>query len=111
MATLAPGGRITREVVDEERDRLEYAWACASDDAYPNLSRVMTREQIEELDVFDQIQLEGVLKVCSTCDSLSDVGRTLFASSRAKRASTNDSDRIRKYLAKFGLTWSAIKGG
>lgn len=111
MATLAPGGRITCEVVDEERDRLEYAWACASDDSYQNLSRVMTRERIEGLDVFDQIQLEGVLKVCNECESLSDVGRTLFASSRAKRASTNDSDRIRKYLAKFGLTWSAIKGG
>ena len=30
-------------------------------------------------------------------------GRELFAASRAKKASSNDADRLRKYLARFGL--------
>lgn len=30
---------------------------------------------------------------------------TLFAASRRRRSSTNDADRLRKYLARFDLTW------
>ena len=40
--------------------------------------------------------------------SLSEAGRTLFAASRTQRTSTNDSDRLRKYLAKFGLDWASL---
>lgn len=111
MATLAPGGRITREVVDEEQHRLEHAWGGSGGGDHPGLSRVMSREQIESLDLFDRIQLDAVLGVCADCDSLSEAGRRLFAASRSKRTSTNDSDRIRKYLGKFGLSWSAIRDG
>ena len=109
MATLAPGGRITLEVVDEECHRLQHAWACSSDDSHPALSRALPADQVESLDLFDRMQLEAVLKVCSDCETLSDAGRTLFAASRSKRSSTNDSDRIRKYLAKFGLAWADLR--
>jgi sigma54-dependent transcription regulator len=39
----------------------------------------------------------------------SEAGRTLFAASRAARASTNDADRVRKYLARYGLTLQEIQ--
>ena len=40
--------------------------------------------------------------------SLSAAGRLLFASSRAQKQSTNDADRLRKYLARHELSWAAI---
>jgi transcriptional regulatory protein RtcR len=40
---------------------------------------------------------------------LSEAGRELFAVSRASKTSVNDADRLRKYLAKFGVTWEAIR--
>jgi transcriptional regulatory protein RtcR len=41
---------------------------------------------------------------------LADAGRRLFAQSRLEKATANDSDRLRKYLKKFDLTWEQIKG-
>jgi len=35
--------------------------------------------------------------------------RELFAVSRTQRASTNDADRLRKYLARFGLDWEQVR--
>jgi transcriptional regulatory protein RtcR len=32
--------------------------------------------------------------------------RHLFAASRKLRTSTNDADRLRKYLARFDLAWA-----
>lgn len=52
----------------------------------------------EKFDLFDRIQLKGVLKVCSESKNLSDAGRKLFALSRLEKASSNDSDRLKKYL-------------
>jgi transcriptional regulatory protein RtcR len=67
-----------------------------------------TPEQLAELDLFDRMQLQSVLTVCMQCKSLSEAGRKLFAVSRSQRGSTNDSDRLRKYLAKFGLEWGNL---
>jgi transcriptional regulatory protein RtcR len=41
---------------------------------------------------------------------LSAAGRMLFTASRARKASSNDADRLRKYLARFGLDWQTIAG-
>lgn len=38
----------------------------------------------------------------------SEAGRILFAKSRQLRKSTNDADRLRKYLARFKLNWADI---
>jgi sigma54-dependent transcription regulator len=37
-----------------------------------------------------------------------DAGRTLFSVSRQRRTTSNDADRLRKYLARFGLTWVGL---
>ena len=61
------------------------------------------------LDLFDRLQLRAVIAVCRQADSLSDAGRRLFDRSRLAKASANDADRLRKYLARFGLDWQAIR--
>ena len=63
----------------------------------------------DDLDRFERVQLEDVVNVCVAARSLSDAGRILFAASRAKKASINDADRLRKYLARFGLTFPQVQ--
>ena len=111
MATLAPGGRITRRQVEAEIARLRRArGATAADGAVTDLvDRVLLgRDAPRRLDRFDRVQLEDVLRVCRASSSLSEAGRALFASRARKKASANDADRLRKYLARFGLDWQTV---
>jgi len=107
MATFSPKGRIDVAGVEAEIARLRRLWpgASASDDG---LAALMTPEAIAQLDGFDRVQLAHVVQICRASRSLSEAGRTLFAASRTQRASTNDADRLRKYLARFGLSWGDI---
>ncbi|MEZ6015131.1 MAG: RNA repair transcriptional activator RtcR [Planctomycetota bacterium] len=113
LATLADGGRITRALVTEERARLVHAWARLAEpgatasgaSAYPNVDAHLPHSSI---DLFDRAQLEAVLRVCLTARTLSEAGRDLFAVSRAAKSSSNDADRLRKYLARFGLSFESI---
>ncbi len=107
MATLAPGGRITTAEVAEEIDRLRQLWAATpphgvEDDPLAGLA-------LGELDLFDRVQLAEVVRVCRSSPSLSAAGRRLFAVSREGRSSVNDADRLRKYLARFGLEWATVR--
>lgn len=99
MATLAEQGRITLALVGEEIARLQAGWQTAG--VAPDA----------EIDLFDQRQLETVLEVCRRSASLSEAGRELFAFSRLKKANPNDADRLRKYLARFDLSWERVRGG
>lgn len=72
------------------------------------LEELLSFERLALIDPFDRVQLKYVVEVCRQSATLSDAGRTLFAASRAQRRSTNDADRLRKYLAKFDLDWAAI---
>jgi transcriptional regulatory protein RtcR len=71
---------------------------------------VLGAEAARALDRFDRVQLADVLAVCREAPTLSAAGRALFASSRAKKSSVNDADRLRKYLARFGLDFAAARG-
>jgi transcriptional regulatory protein RtcR len=113
MSTLAPGARIDRATVDEEIDRLRATWASTT--PLPRDARALPEDDpVSDLlgdtpiDRFDQVQLAEVIRVCRASRSLSDAGRTLFAASRAQRTSINDADRLRKYLARFGLDWERV---
>jgi transcriptional regulatory protein RtcR len=70
---------------------------------------VLPTERLGELDVFDRVQLEAVLRVCAASASMSEAGRRLFSVSRTRKASSNDADRLRKYLARFGIAWSDLR--
>ena len=109
MATLAPGGRIDVPTVDDEITRLERSWqshAVQSEDTL--LTTFLEEDGMAQLDRFDRSQLCDVIRVCRESRSLSDAGRTLFAVSRTKKAKPNDADRLRKYLARFGLDWQTV---
>jgi transcriptional regulatory protein RtcR len=58
--------------------------------------------------LFDRAQLDFVIQICLESRTLSDAGRRLFGVSRAKKTSTNDADRLRKYLNRFGLEWTHL---
>lgn len=106
MATLADNGRIDEAQVEEEIHRLRYAWALTvePDEPLPLLDDEL------ELDLFDRVQLKAVIDVCRSAQSLSDAGRRLFGVSRRNKATPNDADRLRKYLARFGIEWKQING-
>jgi transcriptional regulatory protein RtcR len=114
MATLAQGGRITREDVDEELERLRAQWtkstAPGAGSAVDLVAEVLGPQLAAELDRFDRVQLADVIAVCRQARSLSEAGRVLFAQSRARKQSTNDADRLRKYLTRFGLGWDDVSG-
>ncbi len=108
MATLSGGGRISVEVVEEEIERLRQAWDdTAGPAAEDRVSGLLGPEEVSAMDLFDRVQLDHVLAVCARSRSLSDAGRTLYGASRGRKASTNDADRLRKYLARFGIDWAA----
>lgn len=125
MATLAPGGRIDTATVEEELQRLRADWQAAersqSDTGLssrdPNsgardqqlLDSVLGPELASELDRFDALQLAEVLRICLHAPTLSAAGRLLFDRSRRRRKSTNDADRLRKYLARFDLDFNSVK--
>lgn len=115
LATLAPQGRIQTEQVAAEIERLKWLWAEEADsddlvskrssekaDNYPD------KIDWENLDLFDQLQLQSVIDECRKHQNMAQAGRALFHVSRNSRAKTNDSDRLRKYLQKFGLEWGDI---
>ncbi|MBT9557121.1 MAG: sigma 54-interacting transcriptional regulator [Myxococcales bacterium] len=120
MATLAPSGRIDEATVDHELGRLRESWRrrvkpspsgplAADSPEYDR--RITALLEGRTLDRFDEVQLIDVLRVCLSSPSLSEAGRRLFAVSRQERTSTNDADRLRKYLARFGLDFEAIRRG
>lgn len=110
MATLSPKGRIDVDCVDKEIERLRRLWSGQADNAADILSEILSDEQIVELDLFDRVQLTETIRICRASRSLSEAGRTLFNASRARRSSSNDADRLRKYLGRFDLEWSVVNG-
>ncbi len=110
MATFAKGGRIGVDQVESEIARLEKQWQPAQAQTDHSLLYEILGEKAVEIDLFDQVQLNEVVKVCRQSHSLSAAGRTLFAQSRLKKKQSNDSDRLRKYLNKFDLSWEEVGG-
>jgi transcriptional regulatory protein RtcR len=112
LATLAEGGRISLAGVEEEIVRLEAAWQREHGGAAADpLAELLSAEALAELDRFDRVQLADVVRVCRASRSLAEAGRELFAASRARKKQPNDADRLRKYLARFGLDFARLRGG
>lgn len=110
MATLAEGGRITLDVVEDEITRSSRRQAKATGITGETcLASLLGEDVNEKHDRFDLAQLAEVIRVCRESDSMSDAAKKLFAVSRKAKSSSNDSDRLSKYLAKFGLKFKEIK--
>ncbi len=124
LATLAPtSGRIGAELVGKEAQRLRLGWggekASSSGLANPRsqahtandaLGDLLTQAQLATIDRFDRAGLAEAVTAIRESRTLSEAGRRLFHASREKKASSNDADRLRKYLAKFGLDFERVKG-
>lgn len=106
MGTLGPRGRIDVDCVESEIARLKRLWAGTSEADL--LASLLGDQAAGRIDPFDRVQLAEAIRVCRASRSLSEAGRALFSASRLRRSSANDADRLRKYLARFGLDWSAI---
>ncbi len=113
MATLADAGRITDALVTEEIERLRRTWIGSESmagSAGADMLRGLVGEAFERLDLFDRAQLAAVIETCRASASLSEAGRKLFSVSRLEKKQPNDADRLRKYLARFGLDWASVAG-
>lgn len=124
MATLANSSRISLPDVTQEIERLKQLWktdvtdpALGDNALWKNqklstdaalLAQFLSNEQLMQIDDFDKIQLLGVIQVCQNSKTMAEAGRRLFAVSREQRSTTNDSDRVKKYLARFGLSWELL---
>ena len=112
MATLSQSGKIGPTVVEEECQRLLNGWqkvVGSESKAASAAVDLLGDDWRDRYDLFDQQQLIEVINVCQKSKSLAAAGRKLFAVSRAAKKNPNDSDRLRKYLAKFGLSWQQIE--
>jgi transcriptional regulatory protein RtcR len=107
MATLSPKGRIDGDAVAAEIARLAALWS-PGDGGDDGLARLLSDDALAAVDPFDRVQLAAVVATCRRSRSLSEAGRALFSASRARRSSANDADRLRKYLARFGLEWGGL---
>lgn len=109
MATLAGAKRINLEVVESEIARLQKSWnGSKQDQADDSILEETLGSEVDTIDPFDKPQLIQVIRACRESRNLSEAGRKLFAISRLAKKTSNDSDRLRKYLAKFGLSWDSI---
>ncbi|STZ04429.1 Nitrogen assimilation regulatory protein [Moraxella equi] len=111
LATLANDGKINEILVDDEIGRLQTLWADddIKDDVGINPA-LLAKINAQDLDEFDKMQLLNVITLCQSHPNMASAGRALFNHSRLNKANANDSDRLRKYLGKFGVSWGEIKG-
>lgn len=108
LCTLAPRGRITRAMVEDEIAALESDWKSANSNEDFRLIEQVLQDRIQDVDPFDMVQLAQVIRTCRSSPNLSSAGRALFSVSRGKRKTVNDADRLRKYLSKFELDWDSL---
>ena len=104
MATLSSGGRIDENVVKNEIARLRRNPEKSSGNKL--LSKLLGEDYQDNFDEFELCQLAKVIEICRASKSRAEAGKKLFAVSRKQRNTTNDSDRLGKYLEKFGLTFA-----
>ena len=133
LTTLAESKVIRIEDVQAEIERLSNLWelpnhlnsvannSLSENEPKPALNREMVeqgshtvlsqyldKEILATIDPFDAVQLAYVIEVCIQHNNQAAAGRYLYANSRNKLKNPNDSDRLRKYLMKFGLKFDEL---
>ena len=101
----ADSGRIDEALVEEEILRLRQAWGL---DAGREPLADLLGQRVEALICSTACNCSRCWR-CRGAKTLSEAGRRLFAVSRQDKRNPNDADRLRKYLARFGLDWAQIR--
>jgi transcriptional regulatory protein RtcR len=103
--------RVTGAALADEIERLKAGWSTPATDGDQDevLASILSDKALEKLDLFDQAELAFVICICRESGTLSDAGRKLFAATRENRKTSNDADRLRKYLGRFDLDWQSVK--
>ena len=109
MAILAPLGRIDAPTAQAEIAGLKRRWGADDESEDAALRGLLGAEKLAGIDLFDRAQLAKVVAVCRASPSASAAGRKLFGVSRLAKSSANDADRLRKYLARFDLSFDEVK--
>jgi transcriptional regulatory protein RtcR len=112
MVTLCDGGRVDEPGVHDEIARLHASWhrgPVSEVEQRRDRLRAVLGAKADAIDLFDRVQLAEVVSVCAGAASLSAAGRILFAQSLRGRTSRNDADRLRKYLARFELSFEELR--
>ncbi len=112
MATLSDGGRIDVALVDEEIRRAGKASHPSRNRASApsvDLAPLLGEDFGSRFDDFDLVQLAHVVEVCRESATAAEAAKRLFAVSRLAKKSSNDTDRLSKYLARFGLRFRNIE--
>ena len=73
------------------------------------MAKLLGNDYEQRFDEFDIVQLEHVIRICKESDSMADAAKRLFAASLKTKKSSNHSDRLSKYLAKFGLKFKNLR--
>ena len=112
MATLSDGGRITTDLVEEEIARTQGAApSCAIPTDSTDLAALLGDGYEMRYDAIDLVQLAYVVSICRESETMSAAAKKLYAVSRLAKKSSNDSDRLSKYLARFGLKFKQFHDG
>ncbi len=112
LAMLSEGGRIGLEDVEKEIGRLSSEWEQEEGNGpETDVASLLGEKAAGSMDLFDRIQLGEVIRICRGCSTMAEAGRALFSVSRRSRVKLNDSDRLRKYLQRFGIDWEMVHPG
>ncbi|MDR3173437.1 MAG: sigma 54-interacting transcriptional regulator, partial [Treponema sp.] len=104
FASVDTSGAFDNLPVPPDRDTRTFYGVHEPDNLSPRLTEILTA-----IDEIDRVQLLTVINTCRSSSTMAAAARELFAHSRAKRASFNDSDRLKKYLTRFGLSWEDVR--
>ena len=112
MATLSDGGRITTDLVEEEIARTQGTTpSCTIPTNATDLADLLGDGYETRYDAIDLVQLAYVVSICRESETMSAAAKELYAVSRLAKKSSNDSDRLSKYLARFGLKFKQLHDG
>lgn len=105
LSTMAHDGVITVVQVGREIDRLRQCWGETNEGNVASAEQpLLTGPKFTHIDALHLAALEVVAKTLRSTSSAAEASRVLFDKSRLERKSSNDSDRLAKYLKQFDLT-------
>lgn len=106
--SLAYSNRSIKNSLSNKNSETTFSSQITEQASHALLSAYLDEQILADIDPFDAVQLAYVIEICKTHKNQASAGRYLYANSRDKLKSPNDSDRLRKYLMKFGLRFDEL---